>query len=197
MTSLAGSAWRRIVSQVWQCIAPVVRRIRERLHDTPQLRHIRLSMPYVVGIGVGLFFLPYVLWWLTATSRNPAPPRTLDGIEINQLITALQTAMVEPVVGRASTGAPVPFSLRDVEVELHFVVQHSAAPGDASLYRLVPVDTALQARPEHVQTLKMRLLPTLPLPSQAGTPGAVTATPRAAEDVGMRKPVLLKKRDRS
>src|SRR5262249_47775898 len=188
MTSLTGSSWRRIAPQVRQ-------RMRERLSDTPQLLHTRISMPYVLGIGIGLFLLPYVLWWLTATSRSPAPPKTLDGIEIQQLVTALQTALVEPVMGRVSTGASVPFVLRDVEVELHFVVQKSALPPDADLYRLVPVDTALQARPEHVQTLKMRLLPTLPLPSQVGGPGSATAVPRTAEEVGLRKPAPPKKRD--
>ena len=189
MTSLTGSSWRRIVPQVRQ-------RIHERLYNMPQLLHTRLSVPWVVGIGAGLFLLPYALWWLTATSRGPAPPRTPDGVEIHQLLTALHTALAEPVLGRDSTGAPAPFVLQDVEVELHFVVQHSAPTREASLYRLVPVDTALQARPEHVQTLKMRLLPTLPLPSQVGTPMSSTVGPRAAEEAGLRKPALTKKRDR-
>src|SRR5262249_37227963 len=150
-------------------------RMRERLYDTPQLLHTRVAMPYVLGIGIGLFLLPYVLWWLTATSRSPAPPKTLDGVEIQQLVTALQSALAEPIMGRVSTGASAPFVLRDVRVEFPFVVQKSALPPDAGLYRLVPVDTALQARPEHVQTLKMRLLPTLPLPSQVGVSGSATA----------------------
>lgn len=189
MASLTGSFWRRIAPQVRQ-------RLSAWLHDTPQLLHTRLSVPWVAGIGAGLFLLPYVLWWLTATSRGPAPPRTPDGVELHQLLTALHTTLAEPVLGRVSTGAPAPFVLRDVEVELHFVVQKSAPTRDASLYRLVPVDTALQARPEHVQTLKMRLLPTLPLPSQVGTPTSSTAEPRAAEEAGLRKPALPKKRDR-
>src|SRR5262249_19739635 len=154
------------------------------------------SVPYVAGIGVGLFLLPYVLWWLTATSRGSAPPKTLDGIEVQQLVTALQTALAEPVLGRVSTGTPALLSLRDVQVDLHFVLKHSPTTRDASLYRLVPVDTALQTRPEHVQTLKMRLLPTLPLPSQVGGSGSAAAVSRTAEATGLRKPALPKKRDK-
>jgi hypothetical protein len=86
--------------------------------------------------------------------------------------------------------------MRDVEIELHFVVQKSTRDRDASLYRLVPADTAVQARPEHVQTLKMRLFPTPPLPSQLGVTVSSTAGSRTAEEAGLRKPALPKKRDR-
>lgn len=189
MASLTGFSWPHIVPQVRQ-------RISERLHDAPRLLHTRLSVPYVVGIGAGLFCLPYVLWWLTASSGGPTPPRALDGVEIHQVLTALHTALAEPALGRLPNGAPVPFALRDVEVEIHFVVQKSASSHDDSLYRLVPVDTAVQARPEYVQTLKMRLFPTVPLPSQLGLPVSSTAGPRAAEEASLRKPAPPKKRDR-
>jgi hypothetical protein len=189
MANLTGLYWRRIAPQVRQ-------RLRERLHDTPQLLHTRLSVPYVAGIGAVCFLLPYVLWWLTATSRGPAPPRTPDGVEVHQVLTALHTVLAEPALGRLPNGSPVPFAMRDVEVELHFVVQKSTPSRDSSLYRLVPADTAVQVRPEHVQILKMRLFPTPPLPSQLGVSVSSTAASRAAEEAGLRKPALPKKRDR-
>ena len=189
MANFTGSSWRRIGPKVRQ-------RIRERLPDAPQLLHRRLSVPCVAGIGAGLFLLPYVLWWLTAPTRSPTPPRTPDGVEVHQVLTALHTVLAEPALGRLPDGTPVPFALRDVEVEIHFVVQKSTPAGGDNLYRLVPVDTAVQARPEHVQTLKMRLLPTPPLPSQMGVTVSSTAAPPAAEEAGVRKPALAKKRDR-
>ena len=105
-------------------------------------------------------------------------------------------ARAEAARGRPPNGAPAPFTTRDVEVELHFVVQKSPAARDDSLYRLVPVDTTIQTRPESVQTLKMHLFPTLPLPSQLRIPLSSAAGSRATDDASLRKPASPKKRDR-
>lgn len=189
MAGFTGLSWRRVAPQVRQ-------RINERLQDAPQLLHTRISLPYAVGIGAAFFFLPYVLWWLTATTSNPVPPGTSDGVEISQVLTALHTALAEPALGRLPNGSPAPFNMRDVEVELHFVVQKSTAARDDSLYRLVPVDTTIQTRPESVQTLKMHLFPTLPLPSQLRIPLSSAAGSRATDETGLRKSAPPKKRDR-
>jgi hypothetical protein len=189
MVSRTRLGWYRLMQQGQHWVG-------EQLHAWPPLRHTRLAVPWVVGISAVCFLLPLVLWWLSAPPHGPIPPQRLAGVEIQQLLTALHTALAEPVLGHVSTGAPAPFLLRDVEVELHFVVQHSAPTRDDSRYWLVPVDTALEARPEHVQTLKMRLLPTLPLPSQLGTPLSSASGPRAAEEAGLHKPALPKKRER-
>jgi len=179
----------------WRTMAPKVRQFMDaQLSDAPPLLRRRLSVLTTVGIGVGCFLLPFVLWWLTSSPRASAPTSTPEGIELQQMLSALHTVLTDPTLGSLNTGTTSPFTLKDVDVEVHFVVQKSAS--STSLYRLVPVDTALQTRPEHVQTLKVRLIPT-PLPSATlGTPGAATPLPRASEESDMLKPSLPKKRAR-
>lgn len=189
MVRSTDSAWRGIASKVQQFVG-------ERLRDTPQLLHKRLSVPYVVGIAAFAFLLPYVLWGLTSTSKVPAPVRTLEGVEIQQLLTALNTALSAPALGRLANGAPAPFALQDVDAEIHFVMQKSPPSSGASSYRLMPVDTTVQARPEHVQTLKMRLMPNPVLANKLGPPASSTVVPRASEETGLPKPTLPKKRDK-
>lgn len=189
MVDFTGLSWRRVAPQVRQCI-------HERLRDAPQLLHTRISLPGAVGIGAAFFFLPYVLWWLTATTSGPVPPSMSDGVEISQVLTALHTALAEAALGRLPHGAPASLTMRDAEVELHFVVQKSTSAHDDSLYRLVPVDTTVQTRPESVQTLKMHLFPTLPLPSQLRVPLPSAPGSRATDETSLRKPAPPKKRDR-
>jgi hypothetical protein len=179
----------------WRTMAPKVRQfVGERLRDTPPLLHTRLSVLAAVGIGAGCFLLSFVLWWLTSPPRVPAPPATPAGIELHQMLSALHTVLADPILGPLRPGTPSSLTLQDVDVEVHFVVQKSTPPSGAPLYRLVPVDTTLQTRPEHVQTLKMRLISPPPLPTPLGTPGVSTAGPRALEEGGMPKPSLPKKR---
>jgi hypothetical protein len=83
-----------------------------------------------------------------------------------------------------------------VRVEVRFVVQHSAPSGGTPLYRLVPVDSALQPRPEQVQTLSMRLTTPAPGPTTVETPGATPSAPQAAEEDSLRKSSSPKKRGR-
>jgi hypothetical protein len=183
MASSVAFPWRRLAPTVWQWLGASLR-------STPQFLRARLSVPYVVGIGAVCFLLPYALWWLTPISRSPAQPRMPAGVEMHQLLTALHTAL-----GQFPKGAPTPFALQDAEVTLHFVVQKSAASG-ASPYRLVPVDTAVQVRPEHVQTLTMRLLPAASLPTTRESLVSATSGARPSEEPGLRPPALAKKRAR-
>ena len=181
----------------WRTMAPKVRQfVGERLGDTPSILHKRLSVLAAVGIGVGCFVLPFVLWWLTSPPRVSAPPTTPEGIELQQMLSALHTVLADPTLGSLNAGTASPFTLKDVDVEVHFVVQKSVLTSGTPLYRLVPVDTALQTRPEHVQTLKMRLISTPLLPTTPGTPGVSTPLPRASEESDMLKPSLPKKRAR-
>ena len=181
----------------WRTMAPKVRQfVDEWLGDTPPILHKRLSVLAAVGIGVGCFVLPFVLWWLISPPRVSAPPTTPEGIELQQVLSALHTVLADPTLGSLNTGTASPFTLKDVDVEVHFVVQKSALTSGTPLYRLVPVDTALQTRPEHVQTLKMRLISTPLLPPTLGTPGASTTLPRASEESDLLKPSLPKKRAR-
>jgi hypothetical protein len=189
MASIAAFSWRRL--------APTMRQfVDARLRDTPPILHTRLSVPWVTGIGACCFLLPYLLWWLLPTARVSAPARPPAGIEVHHILTALQAVLAEPSLGRRSDGSPAPFALTDVEVELHFVVQKNVHTSSDSSYRLVPVDTMVQARPEHVQTLKMHLIPSLTLPNKLGAPGSAPAGPRATEEVGLLKPALPKKREK-
>ena len=144
----------------------------------------------------GGFCLPWVLWWLTAPLRVSAPPTAPTGIELHQMLGALQTVLADSTSGPLGPGTPAPFTLTDVDVAVHFVVQHSVSPTGTPLYRLVPVDTALQTRPEHVQTLTMRLTPTASRPTPMGTPGVAPAVPQAAEEGGLPKASPPKKRAR-
>jgi len=180
----------------WRTMAPKVRQfVDEWLGDTPPILHKRLSVLAAVGIGVGCFVLPFVLWWLISPPRVSAPPTTPEGIELQQVLSALHTVLADPTLGSLNTGTAAPFTLKDVDVEVHFVVQKSALTNGTPLYRLVPVDTALQTRPDHVQTLKMRLIST-PLPTTTlGAPVASTL-PRASEESDTLKSSLPKKRAR-
>lgn len=189
MASLTELPWRTMAPKVWQFVS-------ERLSDTPPILHKRLSVLTAVGIGVGCFVLPFVLWWLISSPRVSATPTTLDGVELQQMLSALHTVLADPTLGSLNTGTAAPFTLKDVDVEVHFVVQKSALTNGTPLYRLVPVDTALQTRPGHVQTLKMRLISTPLLPTTLGTPGASTTLPRASEESDMLKSSLPKKRAR-
>jgi len=181
----------------WRTMAPKVRQFMDgRLSDTPPLLRKRLSVLTTMGIGAVCFVLPFVLWWLTSSPHVAAPPTTPEGIELQQVLSAVHTVLADPTLGSIKTGTTSPFTLKDVDVEVHFVVQKNAFTSGTPLYRLVPVDTALQTRPEHVQTLKMRLSSTPLLPPTLGTPGASTALPQTSEDGGMLKPALPKKRAR-
>src|SRR5215510_14867768 len=153
MPSLTEFPWSRISPETQQ-------RLGERLRDITLLLHTRLPLLHVLGIGLCLFLLPYVLWWLTATSHAPIPPRTSEGLELHQLLQAMQAAVADPALGQPSAGTSS-FTPKDVELAEHFVIQPSAPPSGDITYRLVPVDTGLQARPEQVQTLTMRLTPTM------------------------------------
>jgi hypothetical protein len=181
----------------WRSMAPKVRHyVGERLSDTPPILHKRLSVLTAVGIGVGCFLLPFILWWLTSSPRASAPTTTPGGIELQQMLSALHTVLADPTLGSLNAGTASPFTLKDVDVEVHFVVQKSVPTSGTPLYRLVPVDTALQTHPEHVQTLKVRLIPTPLPPATLGTPGVSTTLPRASEESDMFKPSLPKKRAR-
>jgi len=166
----------------------------ERLRETAPLVDKRLSVLTAVGIGAGCFCLLVVVWWFTAPRRALAPPTTVSGIELHQMLSTLQTMLADPTLGTRRPDTPAPFTLKEVNVDVHFVVQHSTHPNNASLYRLVPVDTALQTRPEQVQTLTLRLATTPP--TTLGTPGASAAVPQVVEEGSLLKPSPPKKRAR-
>jgi hypothetical protein len=179
----------------WRTMAPRVRQFMgERLRDTPPFFYKRLSLLSAVGLGAGCFGLLLVLWWLISPPQVPGPPTT--GIDLHEMLSALQTVLADPTLGSLSPGTSAPFALKNVDVEVHFVVQQSAPASGAPLYRLVPVDTALQTRPEHVQTLTLRLTATAPPSPTLGTPEASPAVPQAAEEGGLLKPPPPKKRAR-
>jgi hypothetical protein len=158
--------WGRVSPGIWQHLG-------ERLRALVPLLYTRLPLSYALGIGVGFFLLPYVLWWLTSTSRAAIPPKASQSLELHQLLHALHVTVADPALGQPSPGAASPFTPKDVEMAVHFVIQPSVLPSGETTYRLVPVDTALQLRPAHVQTLTMRLTPTQP---SAQKPGASMAT---------------------
>src|SRR5262249_6749426 len=148
-------------------------RLGERLRAVTPLLHTRLSLLHALGIGICFFLIPYILWWLTAASHAPIPSRA-ESLELHQLLQALQAAVADSTLGQPSAGATSSFAPKDVELAVHFVIQPSVPPSGDTTYRLVPVDTTFQLRPEHVQTLTMRLTPTLLIPQK---PAASTITP--------------------
>jgi hypothetical protein len=187
MPSLTEFPWSRIAPETQQ-------RLGERLRAVTPLLHTRLPLLHTLGIGMCFFLLPYVLWWFTSTSHAPIPPRASEGLELHQLLQALQTAMADPILGQPNAGA---FAPKDVEIAVRFVIQPSVPPSGDPTYRLVPVDTALQPRPEHVQTLTMRLTPTLLISQRPGTsmvPPPEIWPPKDGEPL---PPPRLKKRARS
>jgi len=102
--------------------------------------------------------------------------------------------MADPTLGQPNVGA---FTPKDVEVAVRFVIQPSVPPSGDPTYRLVPVDTALQPRPEHVQTLTMRLTPTLLLSQKPTTSMALPPEVWPPKDADPLPPPRLKKRARS
>jgi len=187
MTSLTEFPWRTLAPKVRQFMG-------ERLREVSPLMDKRLSVLAAVGIGVGCFCLLAVVWWFSAAGRGLASPATVTGIELHQMLSTLQTMLADPTLGPRSPDTPTPFTLKEVNVDVHFVVQHSTHPNSASIYRLVPVDTALQTRPEQVQTLTLRLATTPP--TTLGTPGASAAVPQIVEEGSLLKPSPSKKRAR-
>ena len=178
----------------WRAMAPKVRQyVGERLSDTPPSLHKRLSVLTAVGIGVGCFLLPFVLWWLTTSPPGSGPITAPGGIELQQLLSTLQTVLADPTLGSLNAGSTSPFTLKDVDVDVHFVVQKSASTSSTPLYRLVPVDTALPTRPEQVQTLKVRLTPTPLPPAPLGPSGTAITVPRASEESDIVKPAPKKR----
>jgi hypothetical protein len=107
----------------------------------------------------------------------------------------LQTAVADPTLGQLNAGSSS-FTPKDVELAIHFVVQPGVSSSGDTSYRLVSVDTALQPRPEQVQTLTMRLTPTLLLSQK---PGASMVPPPEAwlpKDAEPLLPPRPKKRSR-
>jgi hypothetical protein len=143
-----------------------------------------------------LFLLPYVLWWLTSASHVPIPPRASEGLELHQLLQALQAAVADPTLGQPSAGASS-FAPKDVEFAVHFVIQPSVPSSGDTTYRLVPVDTAFQPRPEQVQTLTMRLTPTLLLAQKPVAPMLTTPEVWPPKEGDALPPTRLKKRAKS
>ena len=181
----------------WSHVSPELRhRLGERLRIlTPRLpTHIPLL--HALGIGMCLFLLPYVLWWLTSASHVPIPPRASEGLELHQLLQALQAAVADPTLGQPSAGASS-FAPKDVEFAVHFVIQPSVPSGGNTTYRLVPVDTAFQPRPEQVQTLTMRLTPTLLLAQKPVAPMLTTPEVWPPKEGDALPPTRLKKRAKS
>jgi hypothetical protein len=141
------------------------------------------------------FLLPYVLWWLTSASRGPVPPLASEGIELHQLMQTLQAAVADPTLGQPNAGSSS-FTPKDVELAVHFVVQPGVSSSGDTTYRLVPVDTALQPRPEQVQTLTMRLTPTMLFSQKPGV--SVIAPPETwpSKDADPLPPPRPKKRSK-
>ena len=190
MPSLTEFPWNRVSPETQQ-------RLGERLRAIIPLLHTRLPLLHALGIGMCFFLLPYVLWWLTSTSRAPIPPKASEGLELHQLLQALHAAVADSTLGQPSAGSSSPFTPKDVEMAVHFVIQPSVPASGDTTYRLVPVDTALHPRPEQVQTLTMRLTPTLLL-SQKPAASVLTPPevwpPKEGEPL---PPPRLKKRARS
>jgi hypothetical protein len=181
----------------WQTMRPKMRQFLEaRLRDTLPFFYSRVSLLAAVGMGVGGFCLAVVLWWLTAVPRGPAPPLPQPGIELHEMLSTLQTQLADPTLTTLRPGTAAPLTLNDVRVEVHFVVQPSAPAGGTPLYRLVPVDSALQPRPEQVQTLSIRLTTPAPVSTMVETPGGAPSVPQAAEEDGARQSSSRKKRVR-
>jgi hypothetical protein len=187
MPSLTEFSWNPISPETQQ-------RLGERLRAVTPLLHTRLPLLHALGIGLCFFLLPYVLWWFTSTSHAPIPPRASEGLELHQLLQALQAAMADPTLGQPNASA---FTPKDVEIALRFVIQPSVSPSGDPVYRLVPVDTALQPRQEHVQILTMRLTPTLLITQRPGTSMVAPAEIWPPKDGDPLPPPRLKKRVRS
>ena len=168
--------------------------MEERLRKTPPFFHTRVSLLTAVGLGVGGFGLAVVLWWLTAAPRVLAPPMPLPGLDLHEMLSTLQTLVADPMLTTLRPGTAAPLFLNDVRVEVHFVVQQSAPAGGTPLYRLVPVESAHQLRPEQVQTLSLRLTTPAPVPPTVETPAAPSSVPPATEEDGLRKSAAPKKR---
>jgi hypothetical protein len=190
MPSLTEFPWSRMSSETQQ-------RLGERLRVISLLLYTRLPLLHALGIGLCFFLLPYVLWWFTSSTRVPIPPRASEGLELHQLLQALQAAVADPTLGQPSAGAASSFTPKDVEIAVHFVIQPSVPPSGDTTYRLVPVDTALQSRPEHVQTLTMRLTPTLLLSQKPGAPMVAPPEVWPPRDGDPLPPARLKKRAKS
>jgi hypothetical protein len=189
MPSLTEFPWNRVSSEARQSLG-------ERLRAIPPLFHTRIPLLHALGIGICFFLLPYVLWWLTSASRVPVPPVASEGLELHQLLQTLQAAVADPTLGQPNAGSSS-FTPKDVELAVHFVIQPSVPPGGAPTYRLVPVDTALQPRPEHIQTLTMRLTPTLLLSQKPGASIVTTPEIWLPKDADPLPPPRPKKRSKS
>jgi hypothetical protein len=163
MPSLSEFPWSHISPETQQ-------RLGERFRAVTPLLRIRLPLLHAMGIGVCFFLLPYILWWLTSSSRAPLPPKASEGLELQQLLQTLHTAVADPTLGQPNAGASAPFTPKDVEIAVHFVIQPSTPASGDTTYRLVPVDMALQPRPEHVQTLTVHLAPTQSLTQKPVAP---------------------------
>ena len=179
--------WPHVSPAIWQHLG-------DRLRAMTPLLHAPIPLLYALGAGVCCFLLPYVLWWITSTLHAPVPARASEGLELHQLLQALQAALGEPALGQASPAGPAPFAPKDVEVAVHFVVQPSVPPSGDTTYRLVPVDTAHQPRPEHVQTLTVRLTPTPPASYRPGTSMATVPEVWPPRDSDPLPPARPKKR---
>jgi hypothetical protein len=188
MPSLTEFPWSRIAPETQQ-------RLGERLRAVTPLLHTRLSLLHALGIGMCFFLLPYILWWFTSTSHTPILPRASEGLELHQLLQALQAAVADPTLGQPSAGASS-FAPKDVEFAVHYVIQPNVPASGDTTYRLVPVDTAFQPRPEQVQTLTMRLTPTLLLPQKPGTSVLTPPEVWPPKDADPLPPPRLKKRAR-
>jgi hypothetical protein len=182
----------------WQRVSPEIRQsLGDRLRTLKPVLHAPIPLLYALGIGVCFFLLPYVLWWLTSTLQAPVPARASEGLELHQLLQALQAALGESTQGQSSSGGSAPFAPREAEVAVHFVVQPSVPPSGDTTYRLVPVDMAHQPRPEHVQTLTMRLTPASPSPYRPGTSLTTGTEVWPPKDGDPLPPARPKKRTRS
>jgi len=179
----------------WPHVSPGIRQhLGDRLRAMTPLLHAPIPLLYALGTGVCCFLLPYVLWWLTSALHAPVPARASEGLELHQLLQALQAALGEPALGQAGSAGPAPFAPKDVEVAVHFVVQPSMPPSGDTTYRLVPVDTAQQPRPEHVQTLTVRLTTTPPASYRPGTSMATVPEVWPPRDSDPLPPARPKKR---
>jgi hypothetical protein len=179
----------------WNRVSPETqRRLGERLRAATLLFHTRIPLLHALGIGMCFFFLPYVLWWFTSSSHASLPHKASEGLELHQLLQALQAAVTDSTLGQPGAGTASSFTPKDVEIATHFVIQPNVSPGADTTYRLVPVDTTLQARPEHVQTLTMRLTPTLLLPQKPGVSIGIPPEIWPPKDAEPLPPSRVKKR---
>jgi hypothetical protein len=189
MPSLTEFPWNHISPETQQ-------RLSDRLRAVTPLLHTRLSLLHALGIGLCFFLLPYVLWWFTSTSHAPSLTGASAGLELHQLLQALQAAVADPSLGQPRDGASS-FAPKDVEFAVHYVIQPSVPASGDTTYRLVPVDTAFRPRPEQVQTLTMRLTPTMLLSQKPGPSVLTSPDVWPPKDGDPLPPPRLKKRVRS